>query len=72
MKLVSSLALAAALVLGSASAPAIAQKKGKEEAPKAEFSAAESNALAPLQKAVTEKNWEAAKAGQPARQAEAQ
>ena len=72
MKLVSSLALAAALVLGSASAPAIAQKKGKEEAPKAEFSAAERNALAPLQKAVTEKNWEAAKAALPAAQAAAQ
>jgi tetratricopeptide (TPR) repeat protein len=72
MKLVSGFALAAALVLSGAAAPAIAQKKGKEEAPKATFSAAERAALAPLQKAVNEKAWDVAKAALPAAQTAAQ
>jgi tetratricopeptide (TPR) repeat protein len=72
MKLVSSFALAAALVLGTAGTPALAQKKAKEEAPKATLSAAERAAHAPLQKAVNEKNWEAAKAALPAAQTASQ
>jgi tetratricopeptide (TPR) repeat protein len=73
MKLVSSLALATALLLGSSvlAAPAVAAPK-KEEAPKPTFSDAERKALAPLQTAVNAKDWEAAKAALPAAQAAAQ
>jgi tetratricopeptide (TPR) repeat protein len=71
MKLVSGIALAAALVLGGAAGTASAAPK-KEEAPKAQFSAPERAALAPLQTAITAKNWEAAKAGLPAAQAASQ
>src|SRR4051812_36013056 len=71
MKLVSGIALAAALVLGGAAGTASAAPK-KEEAPKATFSAPERAALAPLQTAVTAKNWDTAKAALPAAQAAAQ
>lgn len=74
MKLVSSFALATALVLGVGAGGTAAQAKKAEEpkAAKATYSEAEQKALLPLQTAVTAKNWDAAKAALPAAQAASQ
>jgi tetratricopeptide (TPR) repeat protein len=74
MKLVSTMALATALVLGGMTASASAAPKKEEPAAAAKptYSDAERKALAPLQQAVNAKNWEAAKAALPAAQAAAQ
>jgi tetratricopeptide (TPR) repeat protein len=74
MRLVSSFALATALVLGAAAAtPVMAEKKKAEaEGPKIVYSDAEKKALLPLQTAVAAKDWEAAKLAIPAAQAAAQ
>lgn len=71
MKMVSSMALAVALVLGGVAGTASAAPK-KEEAAKPALSDAERKTLAPLQTAVNAKDWATAKAALPAAQAAAQ
>jgi hypothetical protein len=77
MKMASGLAVAAALMItgGALSAPAVAQKKGKQAAQPAQWtpklSKEEVAALQPLEKAVEAKDWAAAKAALPAAEAAA-
>jgi hypothetical protein len=74
MKIVSSLALAAALVTGSAviAAPAEAKKKEQKEAAAPQLSAEERAALLPVETAIKAGDFAAAQAALPAAQAAAQ